>query len=406
MRQKKMFNTLIIQCLFVAFVYGAVDSQWRGPDRNGKYSEKNLLKSWPADGPELLWDFEGLGDGYSSVAVTDNKIYVTGAEKGNGSLFAFDLAGTLLWKKPYGPEWTLSYPGSRSAPTVVGKHVYLVSGFGIIYCFDSNTGNKIWSVDYFKTFGGKNIEWGVAESPLVDGDRVIITPGGPNAGIAALDRLTGKVVWKSKGFSEPSAYCSPIIVNHNNNRLLLTMAYKSIVCLNADTGEYYWSHTHLTEYNINPNSPYYKNGFVYCTSGYGTGGVMLQLSNDGKSVKEIWTNTLQDSKIGAFIEHDGFIYGSGDKYRDWTCLNWKTGESTYKSRELGKGNVIFADGLLYCYSEKGEMALVKPDPEKLNVISVFRIRKGTSQHWAHPVIHDGRLYVRHGDALMVYSISQ
>jgi len=399
----KSFNII---CLFATLVFSGVDSQWRGPNRDGKYPEKNLLKTWPAEGPELLWDFEGLGDGFSSVSVTTDKIYVTGATNGTGSLIALDLTGKLLWKKAYGTEWTISYLGSRSTPTVVGKQIYMVNAFGVIYCFDSDTGNKIWSLDYFKTFGGKNIEWGVAESPVIDGDRVIITPGGKNASIVALDRFNGRVIWKSKNYSEPSAYCSPTIVTHNNNRLLLTMTQKHIVCLNADTGEFYWSHTHITEYDINPNTPYYKDGYVYCTSGYGTGSVMLQLSNDGKRTKEVWANSYLDSKIGAFIEHDGYIYGSGDKKRDWQCLNWKTGERTFASRAIGKGNIIYADGMLYCYTEKGELALVKPDPTTFNIISVFKITKGTAQHWAHPVIKDGRLYVRHGNALMAYSISK
>jgi len=403
---KKIINTLFIICLFTSLVYSAVDSQWRGPNRDGKYPEQNLLKTWPAEGLKLLWEFEGLGDGHSSVSIANDKVYVNGSIKGAGTLFALDLSGKLLWKKAYVPEWSISYPGSRSTPTVVGKHVYLVSGKGVIYCLDANNGGKVWSLDYFKTFGGSNIEWGVAESPVVDGERVFITPGGKNAGIVALNRLTGKVIWKSKGHSESSAYCSPVIATHNNTRLLLTMTQKSIVCLNADTGELFWSHSHITDYDVNPNTPYYKNGFVYCTSGYGTGGVMLKLSEDGKSAKEVWTNKLLDSRFGAFIVYGGYIYGSGDRNRDWTCLDWKTGKSQYKSRELGKGNVIFADGMLYCYTEKGEMALVKPDPVKFNVVSVFRIRKGTGQHWAHTVIKDGRLYVRHGNALMVYSISQ
>lgn len=406
MKTKRIAFLFIWMLILASMVTGQIDSQWRGPNRDGVYPDKNLLKTWPATGPTLLWEADGLGQGHSSAAVTADKVFVTGMIDGTGYLFAFNTSGKLLWKKAYGTEWTGDYPGARSTPTIVGNHLYIISAYGVVSCFDITSGNRVWSVDAVKTYNGNVIRWGIAESPLVDGNRIFVNSGGANASIIALDRMSGKLIWKSTNFSEPSAYCSPVIVTHNNVRLFLTMTQKSIVCLNANSGEFYWSHPHKTDWDINPNTPFYKNGHVYCASGYGTGSVMLKLSADGKSVTQVWKNKTLDPKTSAFVVLNGYIYGSGDRKRHWQALKWEDGVSQFQSRELGNGNIIYADGMFYCYSEKGEMALVKADPASWTVVSKFPITKGADQHWAHTVIRDGRLYVRHGNALMVYSIAE
>ncbi|MBN1999337.1 PQQ-like beta-propeller repeat protein, partial [candidate division KSB1 bacterium] len=221
------------------------------------------------------------------------------------------------------------------------------------------------------------------------------------------DAKTGKTVWTCNGNGDKPAYCSPVVVKHGQLNLLLTMTQQNIIGVNADNGKFLWQYRHVTEWDINPNTPLYHKGEIFCTSGYGTGSVLLKLSDDGKSVKLLWKNEELDSQFGAAVLFDGYIYGSGHKNRGWKCLDWKTGELKYSSRDLGgKGNVIFADGLLYCYSERGDLALVKPNPESFDVVSQFKITLGSGEHWAHPVIKDGRLYVRHGDVLMVYKISR
>lgn len=398
---------LIVLLLNVSFLYSAESSHWRGPNRNGIYPEKNLLKKWPENGPKLLWSVEDLGKGYSSAAVTKNKVYITEMVDGIGYLRAYTLTGKFLWKKSYGKDWEKSYDGTRTTPTVLDGRIYLMSAFGNVFCFEATKGVKLWSVDLQKTFGARNITWGMTESLLIDGNKVICTPGGSKVTMAALDRFTGKTIWTCKANGEKSAYCSPLLINHGKLRILVTMIEKSIIGVNADTGEYLWSHRHVTEYDIHANTPIYKDGFIYCTSGYGTGGVKLKLSADGKSVQEMWRNKSLDSQIGAAILVDGYIYGSGHSTNGWQCLDWNTGEVKYKSRELGgKGNIIYADGMLYCYSERGFVALVKPNPDVFEVVSSFKIKKGSNPHWAHLVISDGRLYVHHGNVLLVYSISK
>jgi outer membrane protein assembly factor BamB len=395
---------LLFVGLGCSMTFGQIDSQWRGPKRDGVYPDENLLKVWDEKGPKEIWSVEGLGKGYSSPAVTTDHVYLTGLIKGEGFLFAFDRNGKPIWKASYGREWSGSRPGARTTPTVVGDKIYLQSARGQAVCF-SIDGKKVWEVDLMAEFGARNLEWGITESLLVDGDRVFCTPGGRSVTIVALDRHTGKTIWEIKAGSDTSGYCSPCIVQHGKRRLLLTMTGKSVVGVDADTGELLWRHSHVTDYSVNANTPLYHNGFVYTVSGYGTGGQMFQLSDDGTSIKRVWTQRKLDSQMGAAVLVDGFIYGSGHSSRGWHCLDWKTGKVQYTARKIGnKGAIIFSDGLMYCYSENGYVGLVKPNPQEFEVISSFRVRKGSGEHWAHPVIKDGRLYIRHGDALMVYHI--
>ena len=199
----------------------------------------------------------------------------------------------------------------------------------------------------------------------------------------------------------------PVQIKQGDRRLLLTMTAESLVGLDPDSGKYLWRAKHITVYNVHANTPLFHKGNIYIVSGYGTGGQMFQLAEDGNSVKQIWSQKNLDSQMGAVLLADGYIYGSGHNRRGWTCLDWQTGTVKFTARQIGnKGNIIFSDGLLYCYSERGDVAQVKPNPEKFEVISSFRIKEGTGPHWAHPVIKNGRLYVRHGDAMMVYQIGR
>jgi outer membrane protein assembly factor BamB len=402
---KKLMILFLIFCFNVLFVCGQVDSQWRGPNRDGVYPGEKLLKKWPAAGPKHLWTLFGLGDGYSSPAVTAGRIYITGMISGKGYIFAFDMKSRLVWKTSYGPEWDGSHPGSRTTPTVVGNRIYLLSGAGQCVCLDT-AGKIIWTIDLIKDFKAKNLKWSITESVLVDGDTVFCTPGAQDVMIAALDRHTGKTIRKIKGNGETSAYCSPCIVKHGNMRLLLTMTEKSVIGIDADKGAYLWSYSHVTSYGVNANTPLYHNGQVFTVSGYGTGGQMFKLSKDGKKMDLLWSQKTIDSQMGAAVLAGGYLYGSGHRKKGWHCVDWKTGDVRFTAKELGnKGNIIYSGGMLYCYSEAGDVALVKPNPAKFEVVSSFKIEKGSGPHWAHPVIKNGRLYIRHGEALMVYQIA-
>lgn len=385
-------------------------SQWRGPNRDGKYPDTNLLKQWPENGPDLVWSFEGLGEGHSNVGIGNDKLFICGMPDTIGVIYSFDLNGVLLWKKEYGLEWYKNYTGSRSTPTVVGDLVYFESGQGVVFCYDGNSGDLIWSVDLLRKFNAKNIEWGMTESLLVDGNTIFCTPGGAKNNVVALNRFTGETIWTSTGNRQLSAYCSPILVEHNNTSLIVTMTAESIIGLDADTGEFYWSIEQQQSNKIHANTPVYHDGKILCASSSARsshgGTVQIQLSNDGKKAEVLWRREKIANLMGGFILNDGFVFGSLYNRSDWYCLNWKTGETEYISKALGSGVIIYADGLFYCYSQRGEIALVNADNNGFKVISSFDVPLGTNQHWAHPVIDDGKLYVRHGNALMAYDIAQ
>lgn len=402
---KRKISSLV---LFFIFFGLSVSSQnasgWRGLKGDGVYPETGLLKEWPADGPEIIWHFEGLGEGHSSPAVANNLIYLSGMVERTGYIFALDFNGKLQWKVPYGEEFTESYPGARSSPVISGDLLYIYSGNGVLTCMDSKTGAVKWRKDAFNDFDGKNITWGVTETILIDGDVVYLTPGGKKNNVVALNRYNGNLIWSSPGKGDQSAYCTPLLVELPARKLLVTHTGDHIIGFDAEKGNMLWSYPQTNRYKVHANTPIYNDDGLFCFSGYGQGGVKLNLSEDGSSVEKVWFNEELDSRIGGMVVLDGFLYGSGDKGREWRCVDWKTGEEKYASTDLAKGVVIAADGMLYCYSERGELALVKATPDSFDIKSRTKVELGTAQHWSHPVIDNGRLYLRHGDALIAYKI--
>jgi outer membrane protein assembly factor BamB len=379
--------------------------QWRG-NRTGIYQESGLLKSWAPEGPQMLWSYDGLGEGHSSVAISAGKIYVTGMTGGKGFIYAFDMDGKLSAKKEYGDEWDKSYNGTRGTVTANNGKLYLVSGMGDIVCFNETDLAIVWKKNIMSDFGASNIKWGICESPLIVDEKLIVTPGGEQHNIIALNKNTGELIWTCKGEGELSAYCSPLYVGDQKTPLIVTMTAKHIVGVNVATGEKLWSVENANRHDVHPNIPVYGgDNMLLCTSGYGKGSVMLRLTDGGRGVEKVWTEAQLDSRMGAMVKVGEYAYGSGDANRFWFCVDWKTGEIKYKENTLPIGNVIAADGMLYCYSDRGDFALVKITPDKFDVVSRFPITLGTEQHWAHPVIYKGVLYVRHGDALMAYKIS-
>ncbi len=400
---------LLLIIVFAGCKKKSEPSQWRGPGRQGVFYESNLIKHWPESGPELLWSFEGLGTGHSSVGIADDRIFINGMKDSIGTLYAFNLNGNILWQRNYNSEWHKNYTGARSTPVVAGDLVYLESGMGVVYCFDVSSGEILWQVDLLKKFDAENIQWGMSESLLIDGDRVICTPGGKEQNVVSLNRFTGETIWTSKGYGEQAAYCSPILVEHNNARLIVTMTSTSVIGIDATTGEFYWRTEQLQGNKIHANSPVFSNGVIYCSSASAKenqGLVALQLSNDGKSVKQLWRNENYKNLMGGIIIRDGFIYGSSYKKKEWYAIDVNSGKERLISEDLSGGAIVFADGLFYCYSDRGEMALVDMDSARFEINGKFDVPLGTDQHWSHPVIHNGKMYIRHGNALMVYNIHE
>jgi len=399
--------------IFISASFQAqVIAQFRGLNRDGVYPEKNLLTSWPAEGPTLLWGNMEVGNGYGPPAITSNRVYITGEIDSTSFLFAFDLKGNLLWKADCGPEWIKTYAGSRSTPTVVGNLIYLCSGMGNLYCVDASNGKRVWSVDMIKELKGQFTLFGQAESPLVVDDQVFLSVGGVDNNVVAFNRFTGKINWICKAKSEVPGYNSPIIIKLPDLSVLVTFSAYHLLGIDAKTGKLLWSHEQVNVPladrkpgmgDTHSNTAFYENGYIYYIAGDGNCGVKLKLTADGKQITQVWKNAAVDNFMGGFIKIDNRIYTGSDSKRSLICADANTGQ-VIDSLKIGTGSLALADNLLYYYNQRGEMNLVNPGAEKMELISKFKITAGTKEHFSHPVIKDGILYIRHGQALMAYDL--
>jgi len=397
--QKTIF-TFLLFC-FVWIVPAQI--QWRN-DRTGIYNETGLLKSWPAEGPELLWHFDGLGEGHSSVTIDEKgNLFVTGMTGGKGYLYVLNTDGKLQHKIEYGREFENSYPGARSAVMHDNGKLYIVSGMAELYCYDIQSLKLLWKKNYVADYNAENTKHGWHGPLLIVGEKLIIAPGGKTHNVVALNKTTGEIIWSSEGAGVMSGYGVPIYIGDQQVPQVVVMMSDYIIGLDVADGKLLWSHHHTNRFREHPNTPLYSDGMLFCTSAYGKGSVMLRLTDGGKNVEKIWEITELGHQTGHTIKLGDYIYGSGEK-SNWHCVEWQTGKVMYSDQTLARGNIIAADGMLYIYSDKGEMALVKPNPQRFEIVGKFSITLGTEQHYAHPVIYQGVMYVRHGDTLMAYKI--
>lgn len=410
----KIIQFVFVLALLFSFfpeVGGQNLSQWRGANRDGIYPDKNLLTSWPEGGPRLLWSTDELGKGFSSPVVAGDKLFINGEINQVAHVFAFDLSGKLLWKYANGPEffgegYSANFPGARSAPTIYNDLVYVCSGMGRIACLEAASGKEKWAVNMVNDLGGKMNMFGYSESLLVDEAAVYCYPGGKEANIMALNRFTGKPVWTSKALGDPVSFCSPMMIKLPSRNIVVTLSHEYLLGLDAKTGELLWSHKEdsVKLEGEHCNTPIYADGFIYCISGddKGNGAYKLQLSSDGKSIKEIWRNNKVLNALGGFVRIGNRIYTSS-KDNKLKVLDTETGQVT-ESLSGMKGNIISADNLLSFYTDNGYINLIKGVGSKLEVAGKFKITKGEKEHFAHPAIANGVLYVRHGTALLAYQI--
>lgn len=389
---------------------------WRGPNRDGIYPAKKLLKQWPAEGPQQLWETLDAGKGYSSPVVVDKHIYITGmSEDGSKEIFsAYTLDGKKVYSVEYSKPWDKSYPETRTTPTIDKDKAYVISGSGEIVCIKIADGSILWRVDGGTTYSRKTGNWGTSESPLVFDNKVIFTPAGEATTMVALDKNTGKELWKTKAWGDVGAYVSPMLIEWKGRRQIVGSTAVHIFGVNPENGDVEWEFADWGEpsswANIAPNTPLFKDGKIFFGHGYNIFSYMLQLADDMKSVKLLWKNETLDTHHGGYVALDGVIYGSNhinNGQGTWCAVDWNTGETLYDHNweNKGKGSIIAADGMLYCYNERsGAVALVTPKRDAFEVVSQFKITKGEGPHWAHPVIVDGVLYIRHGSALMAYKV--
>jgi outer membrane protein assembly factor BamB len=406
MKQKLTYFMVLLTISFIS--YSQEIYQWRGPLRNGMFTEENLLKSLPESGPEMVWFSEAIGDGYGAPTATGDMVLVNGEIDSISYVFAFDLKGNLIWKTTNGKEYTGSgftnkFAGSRSAPTVVNNLVYACSGNGRIICLEIQTGKEIWATNMVENLNGIMPKFGYSESLLVDEKNVYCFPGGVPVNAAALDRKTGEVAWTSKALGDTICYTSPLLIKLPTRNIVVTFSNYFLMGFDAQTGELLWNHK---QENVRQkqqcNTPIFDNGYIYYIAGDGNGAVKLELSADGKSIKEIWRNQRIRNNFNGFLKIDNHIISS-DKSQRINILDENTGQ-IIDSLKVSRGALISADSMLYCYSDNGDVNLISLNGTKMEVVSKFKCEKGTKEHFAHPAIKNGVLYIRHGKALMAFKI--
>jgi outer membrane protein assembly factor BamB len=409
-------KTILIAGIILLTVQNA-ESQlqygWRGPGRSGIFNETSLMKSWPSAGPVLLWENNEIGTGYSSATVTGDAVYITGRKGENDVITSFNQTGTKKWEVVYGTRADGNYPDSRCTPTVAKERIFVISGQGDMVCMDKG-GKIIWSVNYFKAYGAKTPTFGISESPLVVDNLVIGTPGGNKAAMVAYNITDGKVVWETESLNEGTHYVNPLLIEDKGMRIIVTHSATQIIGVNPTDGKLIWKFNYEAENaqqssrRNHINTPIYKDGYLFAANGYGQVSVKLKLNWDGSAPTLVWKNLDINPHLGGMVLLGNYIFSSthdtNSKGR-WICVDWTTGKTLWINEWYNKGAVISAEGLLYIYEEKsGHIGLVKPNKEKLEILSEYQITKGTGPYWSHPVINKGRLFIRHGEYLAVYSI--
>jgi outer membrane protein assembly factor BamB len=381
--------------------------QWRGPRRDGISGEKGLLPAWPEDGPKLLWKAERLGRGWSSPIIVGDRLYITGDVDDDLVIYAFDRNGKPRWQAKNGKAWTGSFPGARACCAYSEGKLYHMNAHGRVACLDASDGRELWAVDVLDRFTGRNLTWGLSECLLVDGPRLIVTPGGEKALMAALDKTSGRTVWTTEPLREDRVtHSAPILFRHAGRRILANCSSAHGFGVDAATGKLLWTVPLRNTFGTNVATPVYGAGSVFYVTAYACGACYrLRPGEDGPRPEKAWDTTL-DTCTGAVLFVDGLLFGSGyQKHKSWLCLEWQSGQARYEFKGLTTGAAVYADGRLYCLAEDGRAALLRPTAERFEVDGQFRLVKERARDaWSHPVLFDGRLYLRYHDTLWCYDV--
>ena len=380
--------------------------QWRGPERNGISSDAGLLKQWPSAGPPKVWSVSKLGEGYGSLAIKGDRIYVQGTSGSASAVFCLNRAdGKQIWSASLGPKMSEGKGnGPRSTPTVDEDRVYVLTENGDLACLQARDGSRVWSKNILKEFGGGNPHWLISESPLVDGNRLIVTPGGKGAGIVALDKMTGKLVWATKDLSDEAGYASCIVADIGNVHTIMNFTSRSAVGVRASDGKLMWHHERAANGTANCSTPVFADNKVFFTSAYGTGAALLGLSAQNGEVKaqEIYFTKEMQNHHGGVVLVDGYLYGFSNQIL--TCLEFATGKKMWSHRSVGKGSLTYADGMLYLLGEGNTVGLAEASPKGYVEKGRFEIDDQGKPSWAHPVVVGGKLYIRNQGLLNCYDV--
>lgn len=400
--------------------------QWRGPRRDGLCTETGLLSAWPPGGPPKLWQAGRLGRGYSAPIVVGERLYLTGDVGDELHLFALDTEGRLVWQAKNGRAWRTPYPGARAGCTYAAGRLYHLNAHGRVACLDAATGRELWAVELFERFGGKNITWALSEHLVVDRDRVLVTAGGSQALVVALDAQTGATRWQSEplrlgpgappahvrvaepaGEADPASYASPILLEWQGRRLLVGCSLRHLYGVDAESGALLWTRPLRTRYSVIALTPVLVGDAVFVTAPDTEDGGLFRLRRAGDAffVERVWS-TRADTCHGGVVAAGDTLYGSWYRHdKGWYALDVRSGEVRHRLGNLAMGSVLSADGRLYCLSQEGEMALLEPTAEGLRERGRFRlVSERVNDAWAHPVIHRGRLYLRYHETLSCFDL--
>jgi outer membrane protein assembly factor BamB len=381
--------------------------QWHGANRDNISKETGLLKQWPSAGPKLLWSVRGLGNGYGSLALKGDRIYVQGTKDGQSVIFALERGGGKhVWWAPLGRALDQDRGGGpRGTPTVDGETLYVLSENGDLASIRAKDATVQWKRNILSDFGGRNPHWLISESPLIDGNKVVVTPGGRGAGIVALDKTSGKEIWRSADLSDPAGYSSCIVADVHGVRTIMNLTHEAGVGVRANDGKLMWSYSKPANDVANCTTPVYHDGKVFYTSAYGTGCGLLALVPGGNGLvkeQEMYFNREMQNHHGGVVLHNGHLYGSSNAIL--TCMDWLTGAPKWKDRGVGKGSLTYADGMLYLFSENNTVGLAEATPEGYREKGRFSVEDQGRPSWAHPVVAGGKLYIRNQDYLNCYDV--
>ena len=378
--------------------------QWRGKNRDGIATEKGLLKTWPAAGPPLAWRTTGAGEGYSSFSSAHGRLYTMGARGGTEYVMAFDAAtGKKLWERESGRRFSNDQgDGPRGTPVVDGTQLYSLGASGDLTSIDSATGKVAWTVNVLQKFGGSNIRWGLSESPLVMQDRILVNAGGRGASIVALKKTDGSEIWRSG--DDEAGYSSAVTATVGG--IPMAVFFTDAKALGVDTrdGRHLWSYARAANRTANIATPIVRGNKVFVSSDYGTGAALLELTPSGNTInaKEVYfTNEMRNHHASSILvgEH---LYGFSSAIL--TAMNFDTGAVAWKDRSVGKGSMVFADERLYLFSERGTVAIAEANPAAYKEHGRFQLSVGSSPTWSHPVVSNGKLFLRDQDTIYAYDV--
>lgn len=379
---------------------------WRGPERTDVSKETGLLKEWPDGGPRQVWKATGLGGGFSTPAVVAGKIYLLGSRANDESVVCLNGEdGSKAWSAKVGRVARAGYEGTRSTPTIDGTSLYALSSDGDLVAMDTKTHRIRWQKNLKRDFGGQAGGWAYTESPLIDGDTLVCTPGGKGATIVALNKKTGRQLWKASVPGNVAAYSSAIVAQNGATKEYIQFLSSGVVGVDAKTGKLLWKYTESANGTANIPTPIYHDGYVFSASGYGKGGGLIKLAVDrsGSPFEPVYFSREMVNQHGGIVLYDDHLYGTNE--RTLLCLDFQSGKVCWQDRSVGKGSITCADGHLYVRSENGPVALVEATPDGYHEKGRFNQPDRSSQPaWPHPVVAGGRLYLRDQDILLAYDI--